>query len=256
MSQLVEVSKDPPIAVVRMNRPDALNALNLEMVRSLVKALDELEADPDIKVVILTGTERAFSVGADIKEMSGLELPEVYLRGHRQLWDRVRRFKKPIIAAVSGYCLGGGFELAMSCDMIVASDDARFGQPEINVALIPGEGGTQRIARAAGRLIAMELILTGRFVSAREAYMRGLVNRLVPRELLLDHAKRLARELASKSPLALALAKDAVNAAWETTLSAGLDYERRNFILALFSEDGREGVRAFIEKRQPQYKGR
>ncbi len=256
MSQLVEVSKDPPIAVVRMNRPDALNALNLEMVRSLVKALDELEADPDIKVVILTGTERAFSVGADIKEMSGLELPEVYLRGHRQLWDRVRRFKKPIIAAVSGYCLGGGFELAMACDMIVASDDARFGQPEINVALIPGEGGTQRIARAAGRLIAMELILTGRFVSAREAYMRGLVNRLVPRELLLDHAKRLARELASKSPLALALAKDAVNAAWETTLSAGLDYERRNFILALFSEDGREGVRAFIEKRQPQYKGR
>ncbi len=188
--------------------------------------------------------------------MSGVELPEVYLRGHRQLWDRVRRFKKPIIAAVSGYCLGGGFELAMSCDMIVASDDARFGQPEINVALIPGEGGTQRIARAAGRLIAMELILTGRFVSAREAYMRGLVNRLVPRELLLDHAKRLARELASKSPLALALAKDAVNAAWETTLSAGLDYERRNFILALFSEDGREGVRAFIEKRQPQYKGR
>ncbi len=256
MSQLVEVSKDPPIAVVRMNRPDALNALNLEMVRSLVKALDELEADPDIKVVVLTGTERAFSVGADIKEMSSLELPEVYLRGHRQLWDRVRRFKKPIIAAVSGYCLGGGFELAMSCDMIVASDDARFGQPEINVALIPGEGGTQRIARAAGRLIAMELILTGRFITAREAYMRGLVNRLVPRELLLDHAKRLARELASKSPLALALAKDAVNAAWETTLSAGLDYERRNFILALFSEDGREGVRAFIEKRQPQYKGR
>lgn len=252
----VHIEKEPPVAVIKINRPDVLNALSLEVVDQLVKALDELESDENIKAVVLTGTDRAFSVGADIKEMYKLNMAEVYLRGHRKLWDRIRRFKKPIIAAVRGYCLGGGFELAMACDMIIAADDAIFGQPEINVGIIPGEGGTQRIPRTAGRLIAMEYVLTGRFIPAWEAYKRGLVNKLVPRELVVEYAKRVAKEIAEKSPLAIALAKDAVNAAWETTLSSGLDYERRNFIMALFSEDGREGISAFIEKRKPQFKGR
>jgi len=251
----VEVVKEPPVGVIKINRPEALNALSLEIVDKLIQALDDLEKDSSIRAVVLTGTDRAFSVGADIKEMSKLSVAEVFLGGHRRLWERVRRFKKPIIAAVRGYCLGGGFELAMACDMIIAADDAVFGQPEINVALIPGEGGTQRIGRTAGRLIAMEYVLTGRFIPAWEAYRRGLVNKLVPRELVVEYAKRVARELSEKSPLALALAKDAVNAAWETGLSEGLDYERRNFIIALFSEDGREGTRAFIEKRKPQYRG-
>ncbi|MEM0483658.1 MAG: enoyl-CoA hydratase-related protein [Thermofilaceae archaeon] len=252
----VQIEKEPPVAVIKINRPEALNALSLEIVDQLVKALDELESDENIKAVVLTGTDRAFSVGADIKEMYKLNMAEVYLRGHRRLWDRIRRFKKPIIAAVKGYCLGGGFELAMACDMIIAADDAIFGQPEINVGIIPGEGGTQRIPRTAGRLLAMEYVLTGRFIPAWEAYRRGLVNKLVPKELVVEYAKRVAEEIAEKSPLAVALAKDAVNAAWETTLSSGLDYERRNFIMALFSEDGREGISAFIEKRKPQFKGR
>jgi enoyl-CoA hydratase/carnithine racemase len=254
MSSVVDVSKEPPLGIITINRPSALNALSLEVVNKLIEALDDLENDSNIKVAIITGTERAFSVGADIKEMVNLDVAEVYLRGHRRLWERIRRFKKPIIAAVNGYCLGGGFELAMACDIIIASEDAVFGQPEINVAIIPGEGGTQRIPRTVGRLLGMEYVLTGRFISAYEAYRRGLVNKVVPRELTLEYAKRLGREIAKKSLLALTLAKDAVNSAWETPLSVGLDYERRNFIIALFSEDGREGIRAFIEKREPRYK--
>jgi enoyl-CoA hydratase len=252
---LIKVSIDGRVATVRLNRPEVRNALNLALIEELLAALDELEADPEIRCVVLTGDERAFAAGADIKEMAGASSVEMLKRDQFARWDRIRRFKKPLIAAVSGFALGGGNELAMLCDMIVASETAQFGQPEINIGVMPGAGGTQRLTRAVGKAIAMEVVLGGRNLTAREALQFGLVNRVVPVEVCLSEAQALAARVAEKSPVALRLAKEAVLKAFETPLQEGLEYERKNFYLLFSTEDQKEGMAAFLEKRRPSFKG-
>jgi len=249
-------SVDQGVGLIRLNRPQVLNALNAELMSELVDALSRMDEDDDVRCIVITGNERAFAAGADIGEMAEASLVDMYTRDNLSRWDRVRRIKKPIIAAVNGYALGGGCELAMACDMIIAGEGARFGQPEINIGVIPGAGGTQRLTRAIGKAKAMEWILTGRFVSAHEAERAGLVTRVVPDEAVLDEALALAREIASKPPLAVRLAKDAVLAAFDTTIETGLAYERHNFYMLFATEDQREGMRAFLEKRRAQWRGR
>ncbi len=252
---LVEVP-EPHVGLVRLNRPEKLNALSTRMLDELVQALDGFEADTEIRVVVLTGNDRAFAAGADIREFQDTTFLDM-LRGHRvTAWERIRRFPKPLVAAVSGYCLGGGCELAMACDLIVASETARFGQPEINLGVLPGAGGTQRLPRLVGKHRAMELILTGRHLTAQEAYAWGLVNRVVPQERYLEEALTLAREVASKAPIAARLAKEAVLRSMDTPLEVGLEYERRLWALVFATEDRQEGVRAFLEKRTPVFRGR
>lgn len=249
------VEQEAGIAVVRLNRPQVLNALNNALMGELIDAMETLDADRGARCIVLTGSERAFAAGADIGEMADASAMEMLRRNQFARWERLRRVRTPVIAAVSGYALGGGFELAMLCDMIVASESARFGQPEITIGVIPGAGGTQRLTRAIGKARAMEMILTGRQMSAREAYDAGLVTRVAPVERYLDAAKELAREIAAQPPLAVMLGKDAVLAAFDTTLDAGLDHERKNFTLLFASEDQREGMAAFREKRKPVWKG-
>ncbi|MCS7082139.1 MAG: enoyl-CoA hydratase-related protein [Bacteroidetes bacterium] len=253
---LVERYPEDGVALVRLNRPEVLNALSLALMQELVEALEALEADPEVRAIVLTGNERAFAAGADITEMVDASVVRMVLLDQFQRWDRIKRIYKPLIAAVSGYALGGGCELAMSCDMIVASETARFGQPEINIGVMPGAGGTQRLARAIGKARAMEMVLTGRLITAEEAYRAGLINRVVPVELYLDEALKLAREVAARPPLAVRLAKEAVLKAFELPLSAGLEFERKNFYLLFGSEDQKEGMRAFLEKRPPIWKGK
>jgi enoyl-CoA hydratase len=249
-------SRDGAVATIRLHRPKVLNALNGKTLDELCAALDAFEADPEVRVAVLTGDERAFAAGADIQEFAG-QTPVDVLEGPRgRQWERIRAFPKPLVAAVSGYCLGGGCELAMLCDIIVAAETARFGQPEINLGILPGAGGTQRLPRAVGKHRAMELILTGRHISAQQAYEWGLVNRVVPPEALMDEAYALAREIATKAPVAVRLAKAAVLRSLDTPLDVGLDYERRLFALAFGTEDKEEGVRAFLEKRKPDFRGR
>jgi enoyl-CoA hydratase len=219
-------------------------------------ALQRFETDEDVGAVVLTGDERAFAAGADIKEMSEASSVEMLIRDHISPFDRIREFKKPLLAAVSGWCLGGGNELAMSCDMIVASETAQFGQPEINLGVIPGAGGTQRLTRSVGKAIAMEMVLNNRTLSAQEALHYGLVNRVVPVERYLDEALELAGEVAGRAPLALQLGKEAVNLALETHLSDGLARERRAFYFLFASKDQKEGMQAFVEKRPPIWSGR
>jgi enoyl-CoA hydratase len=252
----VLVERDVPLGVVTLNRPQALNALSTPLVSEMADAMEALDADPDIRVLILTGGPRAFAAGADLKEMATQTAVEALQNNRIAYWDRVRRITKPVIAAVSGYALGGGCELAMLCDMIVASETARFGQPEINVGIIPGAGGTQRLTRTIGKFKAMEMILTGAQIDAYEAERRGLVNRVVASDLLLDEAKRLALEVAQKPPISVRLAKEAVTKAFESTVEAGIELERRSFYFLFASEDSHEGIEAFIEKRKPEYHGR
>jgi enoyl-CoA hydratase len=253
---LIRLTREGPVAIIQLNRPEVLNALNLQLMDELIAALDELEQDPQVRCVIITGNERAFAAGADIKEMADATTVEMLLRDQFAKWDRIRRFKKPLIAAVSGYALGGGNELAMLCDMIVASETAQFGQPEINIGVMPGAGGTQRLTRAVGKAIAMEMVLTGRTLSAREALQHGLVNRVVPVEVYLQEAKRLALQIAEKAPVAVQLAKDAVLKAFDVPLQEGLLFERKNFYMLFSTEDQKEGMAAFIEKRKPHFKGK
>jgi enoyl-CoA hydratase len=245
------------VALLTIDRPDVLNALDSATMRELVETLERLDADESCRVIVITGAgERAFAAGADIKEMAEATPVSLTLANSFARWERIRRVRKPLIAAVRGFALGGGCELAMACDMIVAGDDAVFGQPEIRIGVMPGAGGTQRLTRAIGKARAMELILTGESISAREALALGLVTRVVAREQTLAEALRLAARIAEMPPLAVMAAKEAVNRAYELSLEAGLEFERRNFFLLFATEDQKEGMRAFTEKRPPRWKGR
>ncbi len=255
----VQVERDGAVAIVTLNRPRALNALSSTLMKALASALDELEASPDIRAIVLTGGPRAFAAGADISEMKDLasgKAARAALSEHLARWDRVGRLKKPVIAAVAGYALGGGCELALACDLVVAAEDAVFGQPEVQLGVIPGAGGTQRLTRAVGKALAMDMVLTGRRLAAREALERGLVSRVVAPEVLLDEAKRLARRLAELAPLALRAAKLSVAAACDRGLDSGLKAEREAFYGLFDTSDQAEGMRAFVEKRPPVFEGK
>ena len=253
---LVLVERDGPLGVVLLNRPEQLNALSDELMDELVTALQELDRDDEVRCIVLGGSERAFAAGADIGELARASAIELLYQRRVERWDAIRALWTPLVAAVSGYCLGGGCELAMSCDLIVASETAQFGQPETGLGIIPGAGGTQRLTRAVGKAVAMDVILSGRFLSAREALAAGLVARVVAREAWLEEAKRVARDIASKGPVATRLAKEAVDRAYEAPLSLGLEYERGALYLAFASEDAKEGLQAFTEKREPDFEGR
>jgi len=250
------VSKADSYAIVKINRPDVLNALNVALMAELADALESLDKDDEVRSIILTGNERAFAAGADINEMATATAVEMLLRDQFARWERIRKIKKPLIAAVSGFALGGGCELAMACDLVVASETAKFGQPEINIGVMPGAGGTQRLTRAVGKVKAMEMVLTGRTISAEEALRWGLINKVVPVETFLDEAKAWAKEIASKPPVAVRLAKEAVLKSFDTTIEGGLEFERKNFYLLFASEDQKEGMEAFSEKRKPEWKGK
>jgi enoyl-CoA hydratase len=253
---LVLVEREAPIAVVLLNRPQQLNALSDELMDELVTALQRLDSDDDIRCIVLGGSDRVFAAGADIGELARSSAIQLYYQRRVERWDALRSLWKPLVAAVSGFCLGGGCELAMTCDLIVASETAQFGQPETSLGIIPGAGGTQRLTRAVGKALAMDVILSGRRLSAREALEAGLVARVVAKEAWLEEAKRVAHEIAAKGPVATRLAKESVNRAYETTLGTGLEAERRALYLAFASEDAREGLTAFTEKRKPDFKGR
>jgi enoyl-CoA hydratase len=247
---------DGHVATVQLHRPKVLNALNLELMNELVATLEDLDQNPDVRAIVLTGNERAFAAGADITEMAGATAVDMLFRDQFAKWDRIRKIKTPIVAAVSGFALGGGCELMMHCDIIIASETARIGQPEILIGVMPGAGGTQRLTRAVGKSLAMEMVLTGRQITAEEAQRSGLVNRVVPVEFYLEEAQRIAAEIANRPPVAVRLAKEAVLKAFDTTIEMGLEYERKNFYLLFATEDMREGMSAFIEKRKPEWKGK
>ena len=245
------------VGLITLSRPKALNALCDALVREMGSALDGFEVDDKIGAVVLTGSEKAFAAGADIKEMSGRSYMDVYLADFITAgWERVTTCRKPIIAAVAGYALGGGCELAMMCDTIIAADTAKFGQPEITLGVIPGAGGTQRLTRFVGKAKAMDMVLTGRMMDAAEAERSGLVSRVVPAATLLDEALALAARIAEMSRPAVMIAKEAVNRAYETTLSEGVRFERRVFHSLFATEDQKEGMAAFVEKRKPRFKNR
>jgi enoyl-CoA hydratase len=253
---VVLVEREPPVGIVLLNRPEALNALNDEVMGLLVDALTELDEDDGIRCIVLGGSEKAFAAGADIGQMAEASAMDMYEARRIDRWDAIRRIRTPLVAAVSGFCLGGGNELAMACDLIVASETARFGQPETGLGIIPGAGGTQRLTRAIGKAKAMDVILSGRFLTAEEAERAGLVARVVVKEAWLEESKAVARSIAEKGPIAQRLAKESVNRAYESTLETGLDYERKALYLTFASEDAREGLTAFTEKRKPDFKGR
>lgn len=244
------------VGLIRLNRPQALNALNTKLVAELSQAIDAYEADANIGCMIITGSDKAFAAGADIKEMADKSFIEAYMGDFAAAWDRAAHARKPIIAAVAGYALGGGCELAMHCDLIIAADNAKFGQPEIKLGVIPGIGGTQRLIRAVGKAKAMDLILTGRMMDAAEAERAGLVARVVPAAQLMDEAFKAAETIAAMSLPAVLAAKEAVNRAFETPLAEGIRFERRIFHSLFATEDQKEGMAAFIEKRPPKFKHR
>ena len=253
---LVILEREEPIALVRLNRPEVLNALSTELIGAVAGALEALDADPAIRCIILTGGEKAFSAGADISQFVNATAIDMALGERMARWDRVRRINTPVIAAVDGFARGGGCELVMTCDIAIASDRAVFGLPETTIGVIPGAGGTQRAIGILGKSLALEMILAGRRLTAQEAAEHGLVSRIVAPDALLDEARRIAREIAKRSPVAIRLARDAVNMALETGLSAGMEIERRALALAFSSEDAQEGFKAFLEKRPPEFRGR
>jgi enoyl-CoA hydratase len=254
--ETIIVETHQQVGLVRFNRPKALNALNNILLHELMVALESFDKDDSIGAMVITGNEKAFAAGADIKQMANASVVEMYKSDFIPTFDRLRQIKKPVIAAVSGWALGGGCELAMSCDMIVASEKARFGQPEINLGIIPGAGGTQRLAHAVGKAIAMEMVLNNRMLPAQEALRYGLVNRVAAVESYLDEALQLAGQIASRAPLAVQFGKEAVNNAFESSLTKGLMEERRAFYTLFATRDQKEGMAAFIEKREPDWRGK
>ncbi|MCA9290409.1 MAG: enoyl-CoA hydratase/isomerase family protein [Phycisphaerales bacterium] len=255
-ASLILTETDGAVGIIRLNRPKVLNALNPELMSMLAAQCEAWDKDPAIHVILIAGSERAWAAGADIGDMAERSAIEMYERDQFATWERIKRVKKPLVAAVSGWALGGGCELMMHCDIVIASETAQFGQPEINIGVMPGAGGTQRLSRAVGKAIAMDVILSGRFLSADEAYRFGLVSRVVPTEHYYSEALKVAHALAKKSSIALRLAKEGVLKAFETTLSEGLEYERKLFYMLFATEDQKEGMRAFVEKRRPDFKGR
>jgi enoyl-CoA hydratase len=252
---IITENYQPFVALIQLNRPKELNALNLELMGELRDALMALDANEAVRVIVIAGNEKAFAAGADIKQMANKSAIDMLMADQFSTWDQIRKTRKPIIAAVSGFALGGGCELAMTCDMIIAAETARFGQPEIKIGVTPGAGGTQRLTKAIGKARTMEMVLTGKFISAEEASNYGLINRVVPVEIFLEEAMKLAKAIAEMSPIAIILAKESVNRSFETPLDEGLHFERKNFYLAFASEDQKEGMQAFVEKRKPDYKG-
>jgi enoyl-CoA hydratase len=246
----------PGVALIQLYRPKELNALNPQLMQEVRDTLMLLDKNDAVKAIIITGNDQAFAAGADIKQMADKSAIDMQIMDQFSTWDQIRKTKKPIIAAVSGFALGGGCEFVMTCDMVIASETAKFGQPEIKIGTIPGAGGTQRLTKAIGKAKAMELILTGRFLSAQEALFYGLVNKVVPIEMYMHEATELAKEIAQMSTIAVQLAKEAINRSFETQLDEGLMFERKNFYLTFASEDQKEGMKAFIEKRKPVYKGK
>lgn len=253
---IVLESPSDGVRLIRLNRPKVLNALNSATIAEIAAVLEAYALDDTVRVVVLTGSERAFAAGADITEMSNQGISEMLTTNRYTAWRTIAEFPKPLIAAIAGIALGGGLELAMHCDILLAAENARFGQPEINLGIIPGAGGTQRLTRAVGKSLAMEMVLNARMLSAEEALRVGLVSGVYPPEVLLHHALALAKQLASRAPLALRAAKASVNAAFEVGLSQGLQTERQNFALLFGTDDQKEGMQAFIEKRRPVWKGR
>lgn len=243
------------IALIELNRPKVMNAISTGLLKDVVEAMFELENDKNVRVIILTGSERAFAAGADIAEMSDAKDVSKINEGRFELRQKITQITKPVIAAVNGFALGGGCELAMSCDFIVAGDNARFGQPEIKIGIIPGAGGTQRLTRAIGKSKAMLSVLTGDMMDAYEAERAGLVAKVVPSETLIQETFEIAKSIASRSPIAVKLAKEAVNMAFETILKDGMEFERKNFQAAFTTNDQKEGMKAFLEKREPKYEG-
>ena len=255
--ETVIVSKEGKVGVITLNRPQALNALSTKMVGELISALDGFEKDDGVRSVVIAGNDRAFSAGADIKEMAEMTAVQMVMGEHFfPLWDKVGHYPKPIIGAITGFALGGGLELAMSLDVLIAAETAQMGQPEINIGVIPGGGGTQRLTRAVGKSKAMEMILSDKRIGAEEAKALGLVSRVVPKEACVEEAKKLASEIATKSPVAIKLAKMSINKAFEMGLSDGLDFERELFYMLFSSEDAKEGMHAFMDKRKPEFKGK
>lgn len=253
---LILVEKRESIGWVRLNRPQVLNALNTSVMKELSDCFEEMDHDEQIRCIVLTGNEKAFAAGADIQEMATASSVDFVIRQFFKDWERIRKVQKPIIAAVSGFALGGGCELAMLCDLIVASETARFGQPEINIGVMPGAGGTQRLTRAVGQKKAMEMILTGKMISAQEALDYGLINRVVPVEQLEEETMNLAQEIASKPAIAVRLAKQSVMKAMDLTLEHGVHFEQNAFYLLFASDDQKEGMQAFVEKRKPKFTGK
>ncbi len=251
----IQVERDGAVGIVTLNRPKVLNALSPQLLTELVDALEEFDRDPDVRCIALLGSDRAFAAGADIGTMAGASPIDMLRDNTFARIERIRELTTPVVAGVSGFALGGGCELAMACDFIVASERAQFGQPEIKLGIIPGAGGTQRLPRAVGKAVAMDMVLTGRTLSATEARDAGLVARVVAPEAWRDETLAVCRTIASKSPIALQVAREAVNAAFDTTLRTGIELERRAFHVLFASDDQSEGMRAFLDKRQPAFTG-
>lgn len=250
------VSREARVGIVTLNRPKALNALSPDLLAELVEALDAFDRDETIGAMVIAGSERAFAAGADIKAMAEASMVDMTQSAFLPVWDRVAQMTKPVIAAVSGFALGGGAELMMMCDMVVASETTKIGLPEVSLGVIPGAGGTQRLTRTLGKVLTMEMILTGRQLDAQEALSRGLVNRVVPVELFLEEALKLASDVAGRAPVAVRMGKECVNKALDTFLSQGLAHERQTFCMLFGTEDQKEGMRAFVEKRPATWKGK
>lgn len=254
--ETIEVSQQGNLGLIALNRPKVLNAINRTMVSEILAAMEGFEADSTVKAIVLSGNGRAFAAGADIDEMANDHAIDFELRNQFKDWDRLAMIKKPIIGAVQGFALGGGFELALCCDLLYAADNAEFGFPEVNLGVMPGAGGTQRLTKLAGKTKAMEWLFTGKRILAREALHHGIVNQLIAEELLLEETMKAAEQISSQAPIAIRLIKEAVLKAVDTPLNEGMEFERKNFYLLFSTEDQKEGMNAFIEKRKPHFKGK